>query len=209
MFTRKRAVGAELTPAGTDFRVWAPDHGAVSVVLDDAEHPLEREADGHFSGVIASAKAGTRYRFRLDDDEATYPDPASRFQPDGPHGHSAVVDPKSYEWGDSINFDGDGSGGVREFFAENAAYWIDEFHLDGLRLDATQSIDDASEEHVLTLIARRAREAANGRPIFIVAENEPQDVKLIDSYGLDALWNDDWHHAAMVAATGFHEAYYT
>jgi maltooligosyltrehalose trehalohydrolase len=336
MFRRKRAVGAELTPAGTDFRVWAPDHRAVSVVIGDSDHPLEREPDGHFRGLVATAGAGTRYRFRLDDDQSTYPDPASRFQPDGPHGDSAVVDPESYEWrdgawrgvdprglviyemhigtfthegtwrsaiehletlreiginllevmpvhefpgrfgwgydgvdlwapahiygtpddfrafvdaahahglgvildvvynhlgpdgcyqrqftaayftkkyendwGDSINFDGDGSDGVREFFAENAAYWIDEFHLDGLRLDATQSIDDSSEEHVLTLIARRAREAANGKPIFIVAENEPQDVKLIDRYGLDALWNDDWHHAAMVAATGFREAYYT
>jgi maltooligosyltrehalose trehalohydrolase len=336
MFTRKRAVGAELTPAGTDFRVWAPAHGAVSVVIGGAEHSLDREDDGHFRGVVARARAGTRYRLRLDDDEATYPDPASRFQPEGPHGDSEVVDPMSYrwrdggwrgvdkqglviyemhigtftkkgtwrsaieqleslceiginlleimpvhefpgrfgwgydgvdlwapahiygtpddfrafvdaahahnlgvildvvynhlgpdgcylrqftpayftkkyvnDWGDSINFDGDDSGGVREFFAENAAYWIDEFHLDGLRLDATQSINDASDEHVLTLIARRAREAANGRPIFIVAENEPQEVKLIDDYGLDALWNDDWHHAAMVAATEFREAYYT
>jgi len=335
MFTRRRAVGAELTPAGTDFRVWAPAHSAVSVVIDGSDHPLDREADGHFRGVVATARAGTRYRFRLDGDEATYPDPASRFQPDGPHGDSAVVDPESYrwkndgwrfnkrslviyemhigtftktgtwrsaieqlaplreiginllevmpvhefpgrfgwgydgvdlwapahiygspddfrafvdaahahglgvildvvynhlgpdgcylrqftpayftkkyenDWGDSINFDGDDSGGVREFFAENAAYWIDEFHLDGLRLDATQSINDASEEHVLALIVRRARAAANGREIFIVAENEPQEVKLIDDYGLDALWNDDWHHAALVAATGQREAYYT
>ena len=99
--------------------------------------------------------------------------------------------------------------GVREFFAENAAYWIDEFHLDGLRLDATQSINDASEENVLALIVRRARAAASEKAIFIVGENEPQEVKLIDEYGLDALWNDDWHHAAMVAATGRREAYYT
>jgi maltooligosyltrehalose trehalohydrolase len=113
------------------------------------------------------------------------------------------------DWGEAINFDGDGSAGVREFFADNAAYWIDEFHLDGLRLDATQSIFDDSEENVLALIARRAREAAKGRTIFIVGENEPQEVKLIDRYGLDALWNDDWHHTAMVAATGQREAYYT
>jgi maltooligosyltrehalose trehalohydrolase len=336
MFTRKRAVGAELTPAGTDFRVWAPAHNAVSVVIDGSDHPLDHEADGHFRGIVATAQAGTRYRIRLDEDEATYPDPASRFQPDGPHGDSEVVDPASYrwreehwraadkrnlviyemhigtftregtwraaiehleplreiginllevmpvhefpgrfgwgydgvdlfapahiygtpddfrafvdaahahglgvildvvynhlgpdgcylrqftpayftkkyvnDWGDSINFDGDGADGVREFFAENAAYWVDEFHLDGLRLDATQSINDASEEHVIALIAKRARAAANGREIFIVAENEPQEVKLIDQYGLDALWNDDWHHAAMIAAGGRREAYYT
>jgi maltooligosyltrehalose trehalohydrolase len=58
-------------------------------------------------------------------------------------------------------------------------------------------------------MARRAREAANGRPIVLIGENEPQEVKLIEKYGLDALWNDDWHHAAMVAATGSREAYYT
>ncbi|HXH42199.1 MAG TPA: alpha-amylase family glycosyl hydrolase, partial [Thermoanaerobaculia bacterium] len=118
---------------------------------------------------------------------------------------------KTYEtdWGDALNFDGAGAEGAREFFAENAAYWIDEFHLDGLRLDATQSINDASDEHILTLITRRAREAAKGKSIYIVGENEPQDVKLIKQYGLDALWNDDWHHAAMVAATGQREAYYT
>ncbi|MGH9418357.1 MAG: DUF3459 domain-containing protein, partial [Thermoanaerobaculia bacterium] len=113
------------------------------------------------------------------------------------------------DWGDAINFDGDGAAGVREFFAENAGYWIEEFHLDGLRLDATQSINDASAEHILALVVRRAREAAKEKTIFIVGENEPQDVKLIDDYGLDALWNDDWHHTAMVAATGIREAYYT
>ncbi|HEX3071944.1 MAG TPA: alpha-amylase family glycosyl hydrolase, partial [Thermoanaerobaculia bacterium] len=113
------------------------------------------------------------------------------------------------DWGESINFDGDGSAGVRELVSENAAMWIEEFHLDGLRLDATQSINDASDEHVLALIARKARAVAPNRSIFLVAENEPQDVALIDHYGLDALWNDDWHHSATVAATGRREAYYT
>jgi maltooligosyltrehalose trehalohydrolase len=113
------------------------------------------------------------------------------------------------EWGDAMNFDGERAHGVREFVAENAAYWIDEFHLDGLRIDATQSMYDASEEHIVALMARRAREAANGRAIVLIGENEPQEVKLIEEYGLDSLWNDDWHHAAMVAATGQREAYYT
>jgi maltooligosyltrehalose trehalohydrolase len=118
---------------------------------------------------------------------------------------------KKYEndWGESVNYDDEGAEGVRELVSENAAMWIDEFHLDGLRLDATQSIDDASDEHVLALIARRARAAGANRSIFLVGENEPQDVALIDDYGLDALWNDDWHHAAMVAVTGRREAYYT
>jgi maltooligosyltrehalose trehalohydrolase len=118
------------------------------------------------------------------------------------------------EWGDPLNFDGDDSGPVREFFAANAAYWIDEYHLDGLRLDATQSMHDASSEHVLALIARRARNAAQGRSILLIAENEPQHVRTVrpqpeGGYGLDALWNDDFHHSAVVALTGRREAYYT
>ena len=118
------------------------------------------------------------------------------------------------EWGDAINFDGDDAGPVREFFVANAGYWIDEFHLDGLRLDATQQIFDTSPEHILAAIGRRAREAAGTRSIAIVAENEPQDTTLVrpleqGGYGLDGLWNDDFHHSAMVALTGRREAYYT
>jgi maltooligosyltrehalose trehalohydrolase len=118
------------------------------------------------------------------------------------------------EWGDPLNFDGEDSTPVREFFAANAGYWIDEYHLDGLRLDATQSIHDASEEHVLALIARTARDAAGDRGILLIAENEPQHVRTIrppdeGGYGLDALWNDDFHHSAVVALTGRREAYYT
>jgi len=118
------------------------------------------------------------------------------------------------DWGDSINFDGDDAKAVREFFVENAGYWIDEFHLDGLRLDATQSIIDLSGDHVLARISDRARAAAGKRKIFIVAENEPQESRLIESaknggYGIDAMWNDDFHHSAMVTLTGRHEAYYS
>lgn len=118
------------------------------------------------------------------------------------------------EWGVPINFDGKNSGPVRDFFSENAAYWIREFHLDGLRIDATQTIFDESGEHILSLISRRARQAANGRDIIIIAENEPQNVKLLKApekggYGIDGLWNDDFHHSAMVALTGRNEAYYS
>jgi maltooligosyltrehalose trehalohydrolase len=103
---------------------------------------------------------------------------------------------------------------VREFFCANAAYWIEEFHLDGLRLDATQQIFDGSAENIQAMLARQVRRAARGKATFIVAENEPQDVVLVRSleqggYGLDALWNDDFHHAAMVALTGRAEAYYS
>jgi maltooligosyltrehalose trehalohydrolase len=113
------------------------------------------------------------------------------------------------EWGEAINFDGEHSAPVREFMSENAAYWIDEFHFDGLRLDATQSLHDASERHIVREISDRARAAAPARSIVIVAENEPQDARLIREYGVDAMWNDDWHHAAVVAATGRIEAYYS
>jgi maltooligosyltrehalose trehalohydrolase len=333
---RRRKLGAELVSSGVSFRVWAPTHSRVAVVIDRGEEsPLEREPSGHFSGVIASASAGTRYRFRLDDDQDTYPDPASRYQPEGPHGPSEVVDPHNYrwrtewsgvsmkglviyemhigtftqpgtyasaidclpqladvgvnmiemmpvhefpgrfgwgydgvdlwapahiygspddlrgfidaahehgiavildvvynhfgpdgcylskftpeyftksyrnDWGDAMNFDIVEASGARELYVENAAYWIDEFRFDGLRLDATQSIQDQSTPNVMREITDRARAAAGDRSIFIVGENEPQDVHLLTEYGLDAMWNDDWHHSAMVAATGQIEAYYT
>jgi maltooligosyltrehalose trehalohydrolase len=118
------------------------------------------------------------------------------------------------EWGDPLNYDGEGSGPVRAFVVENAAHWISEYHLDGLRLDATQGVFDASETHVLAEIARRAREAAGDRGILIVAENEPQDSVLLrpvsaGGRGFDMMWNDDFHHSAVVALTGRHEAYYS
>jgi maltooligosyltrehalose trehalohydrolase len=118
------------------------------------------------------------------------------------------------DWGPTINFDGEGSAPVREFVVSNARYWIDEFHFDGLRLDATQDIHDASPEHVIAALTRSARGAAPGRQTFFVAENEPQSARLVRSaehggYGLDALWNDDFHHTAHVALTGHREAYYT
>jgi maltooligosyltrehalose trehalohydrolase len=117
------------------------------------------------------------------------------------------------EWGRSINFDGENCRGVREFFSQNAAYWIDEYHFDGLRLDATQALFDAGDEHIISVIAREARAAAGSRAIYIVGENEPQDTRLVrppqqSGYGLDAVWNDDFHHSAMVALTGRNEAYY-
>ena len=116
------------------------------------------------------------------------------------------------DWGQPPNFEGPEA--AREFFVENAGYWIAEYHFDGLRLDATQDVHDASDEHVLRTLAARARDAAGDRGIFIVGENEPQDTRLVrdpgdGGYGLDALWNDDFHHTAAVALTGRREAYYT
>ena len=330
---RRRKIGAEVLGDAVDFRVWAPDHHDVAVVIGDRDITLDNEGNGYFRAKVREARAGTRYRFRLDHERESFPDPASRYQLLGPHGPSIVVDPNRYpwrernpqiggrviyemhigtftregtwaaavrqlapvadlgintleimpigefpgrfgwgydgvdlwaptrlygspddfrgfvdaahalglavildvvynhfgpdgcylgrfsknyftdrytnEWGQAINFDGPGSEGVREFVSENAAYWIDEFRLDGLRLDATQSIIDLSGRHVIAEIVRRAREAAGDREIFIVAENEPQDIALIRKYGVDAMWNDDWHHAAMIAAGKPREAYYT
>jgi maltooligosyltrehalose trehalohydrolase len=120
------------------------------------------------------------------------------------------------EWGRSINFDGPGCEGARAFVAANVAMWVGEYHIDGFRIDATQNVYDFDDghEHVLALIARTAREAARGRRVLVVGENEPQEVRLLrdpadGGMGLDALWNDDFHHAARVALTGRREAYYT
>ncbi len=118
------------------------------------------------------------------------------------------------EWGDALNFDGENCGPVREFFVANAGYWIDEFHLDGLRLDATHAIFDDSPEHILAAIARHARASARGRSILLIAEDESEDTIRIrpperGGYGLDAQWNDDFHHSAVVALTGRSEAYYS
>lgn len=291
-----------------------------------------------FSGLVADAGVGTRYRLRLD--RGAYPDPASRYQPEGPHGPSQVVDPSTFswtdaewrgrppdeyviyelhlgtftrggtwrsamaelpalvelgitvleimpiadftggfgwgydgvnlfapsrlygtpddarafidrahalglmvildvvynhfgpdgnhlnafsgdyvsaahhsEWGPTFNFDGPNAHRVREYVTTNARYWSDEYHFDGLRLDATQQIIDGSPRHVIADIVASAREAAPGRTLFLVGENEPQDSHLLrpvaqGGCGLDALWNDDFHHSAFVAATGRSEAYF-
>jgi maltooligosyltrehalose trehalohydrolase len=118
------------------------------------------------------------------------------------------------DWGAAINYDGEHSSAVREYVIANAGYWIEEFHLDGLRLDATQDMHDDSAEHILIAIGRRVHQAGGGKQTVVIAENEPQHVRLVRSveaggYGLDGLWNDDFHHSASVALTGRREAYYT
>src|SRR4051812_1352582 len=115
------------------------------------------------------------------------------------------------EWGDAINFDGANSAGVREFFINNAAYWIREYRLDGLRIDATQTLFDRSTVHIVAELTRAAR-AESAERLLIVAENEPQDGQLLQPVdaggaGISALWNDDFHHAARVALTNHNEAY--
>jgi maltooligosyltrehalose trehalohydrolase len=346
---RRYPIGAEIISENkTHFRVWAPKANVLEVVLESSAersaertfHLLTRERDDYFSGTV-SCGAGTRYRFRLNGSEDFHPDPASRFQPEGPHGRSCVVDPFAFkwtdanwrgvklagqviyefhvgtftpdgtwrvaaekfellksngitllemmpiadfpgrfgwgydgvdlfapshlygtpedlrafidrahalglgvildvvynhfgpdgnylgvysddymnherenEWGESINFDGKNCGPVREFFITNGRYWIEEFHFDGFRFDATQSIFDNSQEYIVGAIGRAAREAAGKRPILLFAEDELQRAKLVRTRkqggdDLDGVWNDDWHHAAVVGLTGRNEAYYT
>jgi len=117
------------------------------------------------------------------------------------------------DWGEAINYDGHDNLPVREYFVSNSLYWITEFHLDGFRFDATQAIVDTSREHILSEITRTIRAAVPKRTLYLINENEPQHTKLVrpakdGGYGMDALWNDDFHHSALAALSGHAEAYY-
>lgn len=118
-------------------------------------------------------------------------------------------------WGDAVNFDGPFSDEVRRFFICNALYWTKEFHIDALRLDAVHGIFDFSARHVLTELreAVQAQAAGMNRHIHIIAESDLNDVRIITppdhgGYGLDAQWNDDFHHALHAVITGEHLGYY-
>lgn len=118
-------------------------------------------------------------------------------------------------WGKAINFDGEGSAAVRRFFIDNALYWLKEYHFDGLRLDAVNTIRDDGELHILAEIAQRVRaEFAGQRQVHLVLENDDNDVRLLarDAQGramlYDAQWNDDFHHVCHVLATAEAGGYY-
>ena len=118
-------------------------------------------------------------------------------------------------WGDAINYDQPGCEGVRRYVVENALYWIREYHLDGLRLDAVQTIKDDSSPHILAEIAENVSELARrtGREICVIAETDENDPRIVRSrtaqgYGLDALWSDDFHHAIHACFTGERKGYY-
>ncbi|HEY7295392.1 MAG TPA: alpha-amylase family glycosyl hydrolase, partial [Dehalococcoidia bacterium] len=116
-------------------------------------------------------------------------------------------------WGEAINYDGPHARGAREFVVQNAEQWLRDYHIDGLRLDATHAIYDASEPHILLELQRRVRAAAGERSVVLIAENEHNDPRLVEppergGYGLDAVWADDFHHAVHTALTGEHESYY-
>ncbi len=141
----------------------------------------------------------------------------NHFGPDSrllkPYSEHYFTDKHAIEWGEAVNFDGPGCGLVREFVLTNVAYWMEEFHFDGMRVNATQAYFDTSPEHILKAIARRIRESVRDRGVLVVGENEPQSARLLrgedrGGFGFDMLWSDDFHHAARVAATGSREGYY-
>ncbi len=118
-------------------------------------------------------------------------------------------------WGDGLNWDGKGCDFVRQFAIDNACYWISEFHIDGLRLDATHAIIDDSAVHIVSELTARARAAAakQGRRIVVIAEDGNHEISRTRSLadggeGLDAIWADDFHHEVRVALTNAHENYY-
>src|SRR5580704_5699388 len=118
-------------------------------------------------------------------------------------------------WGRAMNFDDRGSDVVRAFVLENVRYWIREFHVDDLRLDAVHAIYDSSPRHILREIKEAADDEARklGRNVHIIAESDLNDVRLLDppqsgGDGLDAQWSDDFHHSLHAVLTGERFSYY-
>ena len=117
-------------------------------------------------------------------------------------------------WGDALNFDGPGSEAVRSFFVDNALYWAHEYHMDGLRLDATHAIIDDSPVHLIQELVERVHASLDpGRHFVLIAEDPRNEARLVrpiaaGGYGLDAVWADDFHHTVRVTLTGENEGYY-
>ncbi|MGK2904764.1 MAG: malto-oligosyltrehalose trehalohydrolase, partial [Desulfuromonadales bacterium] len=118
-------------------------------------------------------------------------------------------------WGEAINFDGPGSDPVRRYFIANALYWLHHYHIDALRLDAIHAIYDFSAKHFLQELAEQVTEftSRSERRCLLIAESDLNDVRVIRSpdhggYGLDAQWNDDFHHALHSLLTDEEHGYY-
>ncbi|MCC7106152.1 MAG: malto-oligosyltrehalose trehalohydrolase [Chloroflexi bacterium] len=140
----------------------------------------------------------------------------NHFGPDGnylrQYAEAYFTDRHHTPWGDAINYDGPGSRNVRQLVIQNAVYWLREFHLDGLRLDATHAIQDDSPRHLLSELAE-AVHAVPGWRRLVIAEDHRNLVELIDppergGMGLDGVWADDFHHALRTFLTHEHEGYY-
>lgn len=334
-------LGASYAPTATTFRVWAPNAERVETVLteDNTIISMHAEPQGYFSCTVPDLAPGTRYLYQLDG-EKQRPDPATRNQPEGVHGPSAVVDP-SFEWadagwcpptlrnsvkfelhvgtftaegtfdaiiahlprlrelgvttlqlmpvaqfpgarnwgydgvqlycphsayggvaglkrlvdaahrhglavmldvvynhlgpegnylwdygpyftdryhggwGDAVNLDGPHSDHVRRFFIDNAIYWLAEYHIDGLRLDAIHALIDTSARPFVAELAAAAQDwaAQHNRRVDIIAETHHNDRRLTlppetNGLGLSGQWLDDLHHTLHVALTGEKAGYY-
>ena len=344
--TWRPSVGAWPSADGVHFRVWAPDAVEVELVFDDdgsglVSVLLDKAPDGYFAAVVAEARPGMRYAYRIDG-RGPFPDPASRFQPEGIHGPSEIVDPAAFAWNDAAwkgpdvdalviyelhvgtftpagtfaaaieklpelaalgvtavelmpladfpggrgwgydgvdlyaparcygrpddlrrfvdeahrlglavlidavynhlgpdgnylsqfslyyfstshqtdwgtgpNFDGEHSDEVDAFFVENALHWVHEYHVDGLRLDATHAMMDEGDRHILEILATAVHEAgeASGRRTLIIVEDERNLDTLVrpqtdGGFGMDAVWADDLHHQIRRAVTGENDGYF-
>ena len=125
------------------------------------------------------------------------------------------TDRYSTPWGDAVNVDGPGSDEVRRFLIDNALMWLRDYHFDGLRIDAVHAIADTSARHFLEQLADEVDglESALARHLVLIAESDLNDPRIvrpsaIGGYGIDAQWNEDFHHALHAALTGEREAYY-
>ncbi|MFL6248417.1 MAG: malto-oligosyltrehalose trehalohydrolase [Thermoanaerobaculia bacterium] len=324
-----------------EFRVWAPRHARVELHIlapRDRRVPLTKDASGYHSAIVADCAEGTRYLYVVNGQER--PDPASRFQPEGVHGPSEVVE-SDFEWNDrdwtgialedyvvyelhvgtfteegtfdaaigklddlktlgitavellpvaqfpgernwgydgtypsaaqasyggpralkrlvdachvrglaivldvvynhlgpegnylsefapyftdryktpwglALNFDGPRSDDVRWYFIHNALQWIDEFHFDGLRVDAVHAIVDHSAEPFLQDLCEAVHQRAQklGRRIYAIAESDLNDPRVITpktefGLGFDSQWADDFHHSLHTLLTGEQDGYY-
>jgi len=333
--------GAALTPDGARFAIWAPSAEGAEVDVDGRRVPMQRGAQGFFHCFDTQAGPGSRYAFRFAGGDLAVPDPASRFNPDGVHGPSEIVDASAYAWrdedwrgrpfhdaliyelhvgtftpqgtyaaaaerldylaslgvtaielmplaatpgrwnwgydgvlpfaphapygrpddlkrfvdaahehglmvlldvvynhfgpegnylghyaqnfftarhqtpwGNGINFDDRSSPIVRQFFIHNALYWLEEYHFDGLRLDAVHAIIDDSDPSFLRELAAAVHALPSRRARHLVLENDRNDVELLTRdaarrpLAYTAQWNDDFHHALYVLLTGETRGHY-
>jgi len=143
----------------------------------------------------------------------------NHFGPEGNYLHSYAspffTSRHQTPWGDAINFDGEHSRTVRDYFLHNALYWLEEYRLDGLRLDAVHAIIDDSGLHILDELADAVLNGPGRlRPIHLVLENYDNEARFLDAStlheraGYAAQWNDDFHHACHVLITGESDGYY-
>jgi maltooligosyltrehalose trehalohydrolase len=118
-------------------------------------------------------------------------------------------------WGSAVNYDGAHSDGVRHYFVQNVLYWLEYFHVDALRLDAIHAIYDFGAKHLLQEMveATKALSQRQGREFYLIAESDLNDPRIIrpstvGGYGMDAQWNDDFHHVLHSLLTGENQGYY-